>query len=535
MAIGSTTTTASGDSSTAIGIGANATAQSALAVGNGAGATGAGAISIGGSTQAAGFESVSIGIISIANSAYSLAMGLFAGAGGGTTSPAFISIGTYSSGRGAGPYSVALGGSDVDQFNTKTSAVGGYSIAIGGGNGAIPGALANADLGVAVGSGSVAGGIRSVSIGTVAGDNPGPSNHRNTALGTEAGRSVNGAGNTGAGLAAGHTVVGDLNSALGNSSGQFVTGFSNTGAGVLSGTTVSGSGNSAFGNSSGMKLTGHQNVAVGAHAGKNVTASNTVAVGTLSSATVDYGAAIGSESVVSAGAAVALGRAARATRARAVAIGAGSLANVADTVSVGRAGSERRIMNVAPAVNPTDAVNLAQVQSLLSAAVVVGSVARPSALSPSTAAGDRKTNPTLATPAGFVLPPASRPEASRNTANAQSLADASASGNSAITTQSAGVREDALEPSTIVGWANVRHDGAVSSSRNIIGNTRHGIGEYEVAFKKSSLRQCTYNATLAGVGFISVKAGPLPNSLKVETRNHYGVLMDTAFTVTAVC
>ena len=43
-----------------------------------------------------------------------------------------------------------------------------------------------------------------------------------------------------------------------------------------------------------------------------------------------------------------------------MAIGDGSVANVADTVSVGRNTLQRRIVNVAAAVNPTDAVNLAQ-------------------------------------------------------------------------------------------------------------------------------------------------------------------------------
>jgi autotransporter adhesin len=48
------------------------------------------------------------------------------------------------------------------------------------------------------------------------------------------------------------------------------------------------------------------------------------------------------------------------TKKRSVAIGDGSVANVADTVSVGRNTLQRRIVNVAAAVNPTDAVNLAQ-------------------------------------------------------------------------------------------------------------------------------------------------------------------------------
>ena len=46
-----------------------------------------------------------------------------------------------------------------------------------------------------------------------------------------------------------------------------------------------------------------------------------------------------------------------------MALGYGSVANQANTVSVGSPGNERCITNVAPGVNPTDAVNLAQFSS----------------------------------------------------------------------------------------------------------------------------------------------------------------------------
>jgi autotransporter adhesin len=47
-----------------------------------------------------------------------------------------------------------------------------------------------------------------------------------------------------------------------------------------------------------------------------------------------------------------------------VALGSGSVANQANTVSVGASGSERRITNVAPGVDPTDAVNVSQFSGL---------------------------------------------------------------------------------------------------------------------------------------------------------------------------
>lgn len=47
-----------------------------------------------------------------------------------------------------------------------------------------------------------------------------------------------------------------------------------------------------------------------------------------------------------------------------VALGAGSIASAPNTVSVGAPGAERRITNVAPGINPTDAVNVSQLQGL---------------------------------------------------------------------------------------------------------------------------------------------------------------------------
>ena len=47
-----------------------------------------------------------------------------------------------------------------------------------------------------------------------------------------------------------------------------------------------------------------------------------------------------------------------------VALCTNSIADQANTVSVGSPGNERRITNVAPGINPTDAVNLSQLQSV---------------------------------------------------------------------------------------------------------------------------------------------------------------------------
>src|SRR5262249_5814824 len=72
------------------------------------------------------------------------------------------------------------------------------------------------------------------------------------------------------------------------------------------------------------------------------------------------------------------------------AIGSGSVANAVYTVSVGKAGVERRIVNVAAAINPNDAVNLAQVQALLAARAGPASRVATGALSTTTGASDHR-------------------------------------------------------------------------------------------------------------------------------------------------
>lgn len=62
-----------------------------------------------------------------------------------------------------------------------------------------------------------------------------------------------------------------------------------------------------------------------------------------------------------------------ATGANSVALGAGSVANEPNTVSIGSPGNERRLTNVAPGINPTDGVNMQQLQAVQGS---INSVAR---------------------------------------------------------------------------------------------------------------------------------------------------------------
>ncbi|WP_281254276.1 YadA family autotransporter adhesin [Paraburkholderia ribeironis] len=89
-----------------------------------------------------------------------------------------------------------------------------------------------------------------------------------------------------------------------------------------------------------------------------------VAIGHNAQATGDPTVAIGDSSLAAGNNSVALGASAQATGVNSVALGAGSIANEDNAVSVGSPGNERRITNVAAGVNPTDAVNMSQLQGV---------------------------------------------------------------------------------------------------------------------------------------------------------------------------
>jgi autotransporter adhesin len=255
---------------------------------------------------------------------------------------------------------------------------------------------------------------------------------------------------------------------------------------------------------------GSANVAIGYNAGSNISAASSVSIGN---------GAIGREL-----GAVAIGQSALATKARSVAIGSSSVATQADTVSVGSASKQRRIVNVANAVAQTDAVNLRQVQALIAAATIAPAAARPvSLLALPTHSGVADRAGSGSDRPGSGMRPASSRDSEANGGSAHNAGDA-ARGD-----------DDDLEPSIVVGWANVRADGTLSRARNVVGNARRGIGDYEIVLKKRSLESCNVNATLHSAGFVSVNPGSLPNSLLVEIRNRYGVLTDAGFHLRVVC
>nr|WP_329956561.1 YadA-like family protein [Collimonas humicola] len=103
-------------------------------------------------------------------------------------------------------------------------------------------------------------------------------------------------------------------------------------------------------------------VAIGNNA--QATGDPTVAIGQNSLASGNNSVATGAGAQATGNNSVATGAAAQATGTNSVALGAGSIADQANTVSMGAPGSERRITNVAPGINPTDAVNVSQLNAV---------------------------------------------------------------------------------------------------------------------------------------------------------------------------
>ncbi|HHT8975799.1 TPA: YadA family autotransporter adhesin [Burkholderia cenocepacia] len=130
-------------------------------------------------------------------------------------------------------------------------------------------------------------------------------------------------------------------------------------------------GGSQQGNYNNSGATGSNSMALGPNAASSGT--NAVAIGNGANASADGSTVIGAKALASGSNATAIGTNASASAPGAVALGANSVANEANTVSVGSQGSERRITNVGPGVNPTDAVNVSQLNALQGS---VSSIAR---------------------------------------------------------------------------------------------------------------------------------------------------------------
>ena len=155
------------------------------------------------------------------------------------------------------------------------------------------------------------------------------------------------------GIGPGASATGTNATAIG--SGSSSSGLNSIAFGTGAQATQTGSIAVGFNSSS----TGTNSIAIGTGA----TATGSVAIGAGASA-ANGGAAYGDGAVATGSLSTAVGPNASATAANSVAIGSGSTNTVANTVSFGSAGNERRLTNVAAGISQTDAVNVAQLQSV---------------------------------------------------------------------------------------------------------------------------------------------------------------------------
>lgn len=219
------------------------------------------------------------------------------------------------------------------QNSEGTGALAGGSGSSASGNGAVAlglGQQATGNGAVAIGDPNVATGQGAVAIGA---DN------------TATGKGAVALGNRNVATGPGAVAIGSDSTAA--QIGNVALGFN---------AEATGAGASALGSNTIASATNTTAVGYGAQA----SGANALAVGYQSSATGGSSTAIGTNASASAVNSSAFGLGASATAQNSVALGQGSVADQVNTVSVGAAGAERRVVNVAAAVNATDAVNKAQ-------------------------------------------------------------------------------------------------------------------------------------------------------------------------------
>lgn len=157
--------------------------------------------------------------------------------------------------------------------------------------------------------------------------------------------------------------------------------------GAIGALVEGGTGNTSIGTAD-MTVKGDNQSAVGfgaktGHGDYNTAVGSYTVAGGSKEAPSSYNTAYGSYAEATGGESTAIGAGAKATGYSSVAIGAGSVATEAGTVSVGNSEYQRRIVNVAPGIYDTDAVNMSQLRTLGDKVDRVGaSAAAFSALAP---------------------------------------------------------------------------------------------------------------------------------------------------------
>lgn len=318
-----------------------------------------------GQSATAGLAGTAFGQFANANTRAATAVGFAAGfpQTGFTISVGATMVGASAGSEGAGFNSTAVG--------SGASAAGAYSIAVGGTgdvSGELPAAHAQGLRSIAIGHNAL-----SVDFGTSVGFKS-TTAFASTAIGTD----TNASGDSSSALGRFSNATGPQATALGSfaeaGGGQSTALGYNTKATGSTGTALGGSAKAGGISSTAVGVSstamGQFSTALGRLS--NASASGSLALASNSRAVASNSIAIGANAAAggdgTAYNSVAIGSGAKASANRAVAIGYNSIGDAVNTVSVGAVNQERRIVHVAPAVTPTDAVNLAQVKSLIAAA-----------------------------------------------------------------------------------------------------------------------------------------------------------------------
>ncbi|WP_158545086.1 ESPR-type extended signal peptide-containing protein [Dyella monticola] len=304
------------------------------------------ATAVGASAMAEGQASVAIGLNSktALNAFYTVAIGSSALASG--TTQGAVALGANSNSTNG---SVALGSGA-----TASNGGGAWSALAAGQN-----SKATGDGAAAVGSSASAAGVGALAMGrgattaynygTAIGSGANAGQSWGIALGQGARTLLNGSGAGYGSMAIGTNALatGIYNIALGQSA-------------VTDGASVNSIAMGTSAHSSNAYAIAIEGAASGDHA---------TAIGSGANAAATYSLAIGQQAVASATAnnSVGLGYFANVSAANAVALGSNSVANVDNTVSVGSSTNQRKIVNVAAGTQANDAVNVSQLNPLVSA------------------------------------------------------------------------------------------------------------------------------------------------------------------------
>nr|WP_107314395.1 ESPR-type extended signal peptide-containing protein [Burkholderia metallica] len=347
-----------GGASVALGYQANSAANRSIAVGSGANihadATYGIAIGRTSSVASTGINSVALGQASVADRENT------------------VSVGSSTQQRQITNVAAGTQGTDAVNLNQMTSAIAAADnprVVVGG---TVDAATSGRAANIAIGNGA-----RSTYAGT------GVGTFASVAMGDNASATGNGAlalGSTSTASGSGAIALGPTSIASGRGGVAIGTRANAAGEDVISlgvdsaatGGQSTAIGTSATANSTGSVALGNGATSSGANAtaiGRLATAgaTNATVLGGSAKATGDNAIAVGQSSAASGQSAIGIGFRANAQADGSVALGVDSVANRADTVSVGSASKQRQIVNVAAGTQATDAVNVSQLQPVVTA------------------------------------------------------------------------------------------------------------------------------------------------------------------------